>query len=189
MFWKKSKISDKALIKGIKATGAERQRHENYLFDTHTYLIRNGIKKHRLQEEEAVNAYSDAVLVVLKNIETGRFKGGSTIKTYLTGIFFRKCVDLIRQKTTKQLDVLPIDDFFHISDRVKSVLETLILKEKVTTITSKLEQLGEKCYAILEKWALGYSDLEIMQMPTLKLKNAATVKATRHRCLKKLKAL
>ena len=188
MFWKKE-IPDKVLIVGLKQEGVQRQRYENYLYDTYAYLVRVGIKKHQLAEEEALNAYTDAVLAVIRNVETDRFKGGSTLKTYLIGIFFRKCVDLIRQKTTKQLKTLPVDDFFNLGDSVKSILETIILKEKVEDLNQKIQQLGKKCHAILEKWASGYSDKEIAQIQSIGLKNATTVKASRHRCIKKLREI
>ena len=81
MFGRKPKILDKALIQGLKTTGVERQRFENYLYDNHTYLVQTGMKKHRLEENDALTAYTDAVLVVIRNIETNRFKGESTIKT------------------------------------------------------------------------------------------------------------
>ncbi len=189
MFGRQPKILDKALIEGLKKTGTERQRFENYLYDTHIYLVKTGIKKHRLTKEDALYAYADAILAVIRNIETNRFKGESTIKTYLTGIFYRKCVDLVRKQTTNKIDTLPIDEFFSISDSVKGVLEQLILKEKVENITQKIQQLGEKCKAILERWVIGYSDKEIAKIVELELKNAKTVKTTRHRCLAKLKRL
>ncbi len=188
MFWQK-KISDKKLIEGLKEEGVTQQKNQNYLYDTFQYLVKLGIRKHRLSEEEAINAYGDAILAVVRNIEMDRFKGESTIKTYLTGIFFRKCVDLIRQKTTKQLNVLPINEALDIGDNLKGILETIILKENVAALNQKIQQLGIKCKAILEKWAMGYSDKEMAQIAAIGLKNATTVKASRHRCLKKLRAL
>ena len=111
MFGRKTKILDKALIKGLKDSGTERQRFENYLYDTHTYLVRVGMNKHRITEEQSLTAYTDTILAIIKNIETNRFKGESTIKTYVTGIFYRKCVDLVRKETTNKKEILPIDDF------------------------------------------------------------------------------
>lgn len=189
MFRKKTKILDKALIKGLKNNGTERQRFENYLYDTHTYLVKVGMKKHRITEEQSLMAYTDTILAVIKNIETDKFKGESRVKTYITGIFYRKCVDLIRKETTNKKEILPIDDFFTISNKVKSALEQLILNEKVESVSNKIKQLGQKCKTILEKWAAGYSDKEIANITALAFKSAATVKTTRHRCLAKLKAL
>jgi len=188
-FKRKLKILDKTLIEGLKTVGIERQRFENYLYDNHSYLVKVGMQKYNLPESEALTAYTNTILAVIKNIETEQFKGTSTIKTYLTGIFYRRCVDLGRKKTTNKENLLPIDDFFNISDTVKGVLEQLILKERVEELTFKIQQLGEKCQNILGKWAGGYSDKEIASIGALELNSAATVKTTRHRCLRKLKAL
>lgn len=189
MFGRKPKILDNALIVGLKKAGNEKQRFENYLYDNHTYLVKVGMRKHSFSEDDALTAYTNTILAVIKNIETERFKGESTIKTYLTGIFYRKCVDLVRQQTTNKENILPIEEFFNISDKVKSVLEQIILKEKVEDLRVKIQQLGGKCRTILEKWAAGYSDKEIANIAALAFKSAATVKTTRHRCLTKLRAL
>ena len=93
------------------------------------------------------------------------------------------------KETTNKKEILPIDDFFTISNKVKSALEQLILNEKVESVSNKIKQLGQKCKTILEKWAAGYSDKEIANIAALAFKSAATVKTTRHRCLAKLKAL
>lgn len=189
IFKRKPKTTDKALIASLKKNGTERQKSENHLYDTYAYLVKTGIYKYKLTENDAIDAYTDSILATIQNIITGKFKEDSTIKTYLTKIFFRKCVDVIRKITTKKTETLSIDNFFNLNDTLRSTLESIILKEKVIALKEKIKLLSDKCQIIIEKWGMGYSDNEIAQIAVLGLSTATTVKTTRHRCLKKLRTL
>ncbi|MCU0327239.1 MAG: RNA polymerase subunit sigma-24, partial [Spirosomaceae bacterium] len=95
------KSADNELIKGIRAGGTQRRYFENLLYDKYSYLIRDATRKHKIEEEDASMAYSDAILTGIENIASGRFEGRSELKTYIFQIFYNKCVDVIRRNTTK----------------------------------------------------------------------------------------
>lgn len=89
---------DADLIAGIRAGGAQRQLYENKLYKKYDYFIADGVRKHRLTEDDCFSAYSDAIMTVIENIVSSRFEGRSELKTYLYQIFSNKCVDAIRKR-------------------------------------------------------------------------------------------
>ncbi len=181
--------SDAELMAGIRAGGAQRRQAENKLYEKYAYLITNGTRNHRLDEEECASAYSDTVLTLFEHILNGRFEGRSELKTYLYQIFTNKCVDLIRKKTTNRSsvhDAFSLDDsLMQLPDAARSAVQQLIAQSDVENLHRKLNDIGEKCRSMVLAWGEGYSDEEIAQ--TLGYSSSAVAKTSRLRCLEKLR--
>jgi RNA polymerase sigma factor (sigma-70 family) len=165
------------------------RKAENAFFSRYDYFIKEGIKKYRLSEDEAFDAYSDTILVVVENIRKGSFEGRSSLKTYTFQVFQNKCVDLIRKKTTNKNSVHQtgiISGFMlEFSDTTKSILQRLTEKADWNLLKEKLNSLGDKCREMLMFFASGHSDKELAQ--ALGYKTADVVKTSRLRCLEKLR--
>src|SRR4051812_46523009 len=86
------------IIKGLRAGGTERERYENMLWKLYSQFINWGTIKYNLPKDEIRQAYDDAILCVIINIVTLRYKedDNTLLKTYAESIFQRKCIDLIR---------------------------------------------------------------------------------------------
>lgn len=181
--------SDADLIAGIRAGGTQRRLYENKLYQQYQYLIADGVRKHRLSEDECASAYSDTMLTAFDSIENGRFEGRSGLKTYLYQIFTNKCVDAIRKKTTNRSsvhDAFSLDDsLMQLPDASRSIVEALMAQSDVEKLKRYLQELGEKCRAMILAWGEGYSDDEIAQ--TMGYNSAAVAKTSRLRCLEKLR--
>lgn len=183
------KLTDPDLMAGIRAGGPQRRLYENRLYETYDYLIADGIRKHRLTDDDCASAYSDAVLVVIDHIVTNRFKEQSGLKTYLYQIFSNKCVDAIRKTTTNRSSVhnaFSLDDaLLQLPDDTRSVVQQLIAQSDASRLQRELQLIGEKCQAMLLAWGDGYSDDEIAH--TMNYNSAAVAKTSRLRCLDKLR--
>ena len=90
MFLFSKVLKDDAILQGIRAGSTQRRLYENKLYEKYHYLIKQVRFKHKISEDDAASAYSDAILIVIENIVTGRFEGHSELKTYLTQIFSNK---------------------------------------------------------------------------------------------------
>ena len=182
-------LTDAELMAGIRAGGAQRRLYENKLYEKYHYLIADGVRKHRLGEDDCASAYSDAVLRVFEDITTDRFEGRSELKTYLYQIFTNKCVDAIRKKTTNRSsvhDAFSLDDsLMQLPDAARSAVQHLIAQSDVEDLHRHLAELGDKCRSMILNWGEGYSDDEIAQM--MDYKSAAVAKTSRLRCLDKLR--
>jgi RNA polymerase sigma factor (sigma-70 family) len=182
-------LTDQELIDGIRTGGQQQRYFENYLYDQYIYLIRDAVRKHQLDDEEASIVYSDTILTSIENIATGRFEARSTIKTYIHQIFLNKCVDVIRKKTTKHsLDYQRVslqDLLTPIPDNKRSILIDIIKQQDYSQLNGFIKLLGERCQEILKKWSEGFTDEEISK--EYKYTSAGVAQTTRLRCLEKLR--
>jgi RNA polymerase sigma-70 factor (ECF subfamily) len=184
-------ITDQEIIGQLRQAGIDKRRSEEQLFNRYVYFIREGMNKHGLSEDEAFDAYSDTILSAIEKIATGTFEGRSSLKTYLYQIFFNKCVDLLRKKSTNKQSVHRTesitDRLLHISDTARSVVQRLIDQTDWNLLKKRLNELEEKCRQLLLMWADSYSDKEIAT--ALEYKTSDVVKTSRLRCLQKLRSL
>lgn len=182
-------LPDAEVIAGIQAGGLTRTRVENRLYEEYLYFIREGTRKHRLDEEDCVSAYDDTIMAGIDHVTTGRFKGESKLETYLYQLFHNKCVDLIRKKTTNREQVhngVPIDDMLlQLPDPARTVVQQLITQSDIEQLHRHLKAIGDKCRQMLLASAEGYTDEEIAQQ--LNYNTASVAKTSRLRCLEKLR--
>ena len=183
--------ADLTILDNLRQTGPARRRGEEQLFTSYNYFIKKGMQKYSLGEEDAFDAYADAVLSAIETITRGSFAGLSSLKTYLFGIFRNKCVDLLRKKATNRGSVhrtLSITDMLlYISDTGKTVIQRLVEQADRDMLKKKLNEMGDACRQLLLLSAEGNTDKQIAELTDYK--TAAVVKTSRLRCLEKLRAL
>lgn len=183
--------ADSDLIVGLKADGMQRRQSEDRLYRKYLYLISDGVRKHRLDEEDCASAYSDTILTVIENIHAKRFEGRSELKTYIYQIFTNKCIDLIRKKSTQRdrvHDAVSLDDsLLQLPDSARSIVQQLIAQSDVDRLRSLIIKLGDKCREMILAWGEGYSDEEIAQQ--MNYNTASVAKTSRLRCLERLREL
>lgn len=183
-----TKSADHQVIAGIKAATNQRRQFENKLFYKYNYLVKDALFKHKIEEEEASMAYSDAILTVIEHITNGRFEGRSELKTYIFQIFSNKCVDLLRRRATKDKYISSLDSVLYpLPDIERNAINQLIKNQDYMQLKEKLSKLGDRCQELLNRWAEGYTDKE--SAIEFDYNTAAVVQTTRLRCLEKLKVL
>lgn len=184
-------LSEQEILDGLLLNGKQRHRAEEQLFRQFDYLIKEGMKKQGLSQEESFDAYSDTILAAIEHITRQSFEHRSTLKTWIFQIFHHKCVDLIRKKTTKKSSIYLTysieEKLMMMSDNARSVVEQLIRQSDHLSLRQKLTQIGDTCQRLLTLWAEGYSDKEIITL--MEYKSVDVVKTSRLRCLDKLRAL
>ena len=184
-------VYDEEIIRNLKESKMVKRKAEEQLFNRHSYLIKEGINKYSLDQEDSFNAYSDTILQVINNVSGNLFEKRSSLKTYLYRIFNNKCVDLIRKKTTNKGSVhqtAPISDMLSIiSDPAKTIIQQLVEKNDIEFLRKKLNEIGENCKQLLSMFAEGFNDKEISL--SMQYKSADVVKTSRLRCLDKLRQL
>jgi RNA polymerase sigma factor (sigma-70 family) len=177
------------ILEGLLHGGPDRRLQEKNLYERFHYFIRQGIQKYSLPEEECASAYSDTIITVIDSVVSGKFERRSSLKSYAFRIFANKCVDVLRKLTTNKqeihqtssLDSLVTD----LPDKVRTVVQDIILRNEKSQLMEKLQELGEKCRKILLYFEDGYSDKEISVL--MEYNSADVVKTSRLRCIEKLK--
>jgi RNA polymerase sigma factor (sigma-70 family) len=183
--------TDEDLIENLHHNALLKRKAEDTIFTRYTYFIKEGMHKYTLPEEDAFDAYSDAVLQAINNIVSGVFERKSSLKTYLYRIFTNKCVDLIRKKTTNKNSIHQTssltDMLFMIADSAKTVVQQLVEQTDMDMLKNKMNELGDNCRQLLTLFADSYTDKEIAT--AMDYKSADVVKTSRLRCLEKLRQL
>lgn len=181
-----TKQTDHEIITGIQAGGNQRRPFENKLYYKYNYLIKDALFKHKIEEEEASMAYSDAILTAIENIASGRFEGRSELKTYIYQIFSNKCVDLMRRRATKDKYIGSLDTVLYpLPDTERNAISQLIQNQDYALLKEKLSKLGDRCQELLNRWAAGFSDKESAE--EFGYNSAGVVQTTRLRCMDKLR--
>ncbi|GAB3922119.1 RNA polymerase sigma factor [Larkinella terrae] len=183
--------ADSDLITGLKADGLPRRQSEDRLYQKYRYLITDGVRKHRLDEDECASAYSDTILTVIENVRGNRFEGHSELSTYIYQIFTNKCIDLIRKKSSQRSQVhnaLSLDDsLLQLPDSARSIVQQLIAQSDLERLRGLIAKLGDKCREMILAWGEGYSDEEIARQ--MNYNTASVAKTSRLRCLERLREL
>ncbi len=182
---------DNDITQNLRSGGTARRNAEEALFKKYLYYISEGRTRYSITEEEAFDAYADAILSAIETITRGQFGNRSSLKTYLYRIFQNKCVDIIRKKTTNKMSVhntSAIDSMLlELSDSSKPVIQKLIDQTDAAALKAALDSLGEKCMQLLQLFSEGFSDRDIAGLAGYK--TGEVVKTSRMRCLTRLRAI
>lgn len=184
MFGKKA-ATDAEIVNGIRVGGVERERYEYLLYRRHMDFVAKRPRKYRISDEEARDAYTEAFLSVVNQIIDRRFRGDSSIKTYLSRIFRNKCVDQHRKNSTVKVEW--VETFPEIGDESRDFLRELMGKEDLENLKRQMVHVGERCREILMFSGLGFSPKEIAEKMGFKTPRSAS--SQRYKCLEKLKTL
>jgi len=183
--------AEREIIDKLLEPGVSKRKGEEDLFKKFSYFVREGVRKHSLSEDEALDAYSDTVMVAIDKIINASFKAESSLKTYIFQIFHNKCVDLIRKKTTNKNSVHNTsslsDMLVQVPDTCKPIIQQMMEKANWELLKDILDKLGGNCKQLLLLFADGFSDKAIAV--ELVYKTADVVKTSRLRCIEKLRQL
>lgn len=181
--------TDEDLITGIKQDYPQRQVWENKLYLKFRYLIKEAVWRHKLQEDEAAMAYSDAILATIKHIYAGTFEQRSSLKTYVYNIYRNKCIDSLRTIQASKKRTGNHEELDHylelLPDGQQDTMRQLCEKYEVAILKRRIQLMDDRCRQIISAWGDGYHDKEIAE--ELGYQSAAVAKTSRLRCLEKLK--
>ncbi len=143
-------------------------------------------RKHRVTEDDAIDIYQEAHIVLYENIVNGKLtKLNSSLKTYVFSIGKYKIYERLR--ASKKLVL--VDNEFQMNQWDEELeYDETTLNNQQKLLKEQLKNLGERCRNILELFYLDGLNIEEIRIKE-KYGNANTVKAQKSRCLKQLKTL
>lgn len=174
--------SDNEIVSGINKGGTDENRAISYLLKANENPIYSYVLKNSGTRDAANTVLVEGVSELIVNIRTNKFKGQSTINTYLFSI----CRSLWLRKlkldkrnvelSDEKLNTLVNEPTKHIDpDKIRAELNAL------------LNKIGKSCQTVLEMWSVRYSMSEIAE--ALDYKNAQIAMNKRNRCMTKLKTM
>ena len=147
----------------------------------------NFSKKYNVEEQDAVDIYQDAIIVLRDNAVNGRIDAlQSNISTYLFAIGKYKIYHNFRVRSREDLkedvDLLQENVDFDVN------LDDNPLTNEQKVLQKCFEELGERCQSILKLFYYqGYNLDEIQEI--LQYSNKKVLKSQKSRCIRQLKDL
>ncbi|MCI4669010.1 MAG: sigma-70 family RNA polymerase sigma factor [Bacteroidia bacterium] len=177
-------MQDEVFIKQLIAGGGKAEKAIQTFFKLHKGMIGKAIKQHQLSEEECLDAYTDAIISLRRQVIEGVFRGESKISTYFYTIFYRRCVDLIRKKSTQKERLT--EEYPDLADDKPIASDRMQIQEAFEGLMQYMEQLSQQCKDILMyRYYWGYEDMAEIASK-LGIKNANTAGSLRYRCMQRL---
>lgn len=184
------KMNDSETILCIKNGGVSRQHALSMIYkrSSNKERIIRVLIKMGMDEEEANDIFHDGIITLDHSICAGKFRGESSIDTYLYSI----CKFLCLNQWRKKRKMLYIEDITIIPGALEnissnSLLDDFIRAEEKTIIDKLLHEVGEICQKVLKLWQLNYSMEEISSI--IGLSSPQMAKKKRFMCHKKLMLL
>lgn len=176
---------DQEFIAAVKSGGASLEKMTGKLISHYGGYQWKLRQKFWMTKEMVIDAFTDAVMELIRMIRVGTFDTTYTISTCLYRITYNRCIDQLRKAgRAKSRKELPVPETMDIPGE-RSVFYEILRTEAFEGVLSAINSLREKCREILLKWGYwGYSMEEIAEM--VGSKNAQTVRQEKSRCLKTL---
>ncbi|MDN5201832.1 sigma-70 family RNA polymerase sigma factor [Fulvivirgaceae bacterium BMA10] len=176
-------LEDQRIIDAIQSgTGKDKSAALKELYRSYFPLIKNFILKNKGRIEDVEDIYQETLLVVYNQIKSGKFRGDSSLKTFIyviaRNIWFKelrkhsKQIREISEIEQEETIELPLADLEH-------------QQNKIGLIEKLIELLSEDCKAILLDFYynnLGMKDI----MSKFNLGSEQAAKNKKYRCLQSL---
>lgn len=175
--------SDSRIVELISSSGKSEGKAIQYLLDSNRLKIKSLVLKQGGSEQDAENILIEGVTSLVMNIRNQKFKGESSISTYLYAICKRTWLKSM-QKEKRYSDWNEESDLGTSGESPFSFFNNEQLKAEVNFLLGKL---GKACQTVLKLWAGHYSMTEIALR--MEYKNAQIAMNKKNKCMKQLKEL
>ena len=174
------RYSDTQILSMISQDPDSRKKAIEYIYQLEELKgkVASYVIKHGGQKTDVLDVFHDGIVVLDRNIRTGKFRSESSIEGYLYSI----CRFLWNNQKRRKNKI--VQEPSH--DKIESLTPEISLfdTEKKSILRKALELLDDSCRLILKLWKLSYSMEEIAGQ--LSLSSAQLAKKYRYRCMKKL---
>ena len=178
--------SDQKIIDNLTTGGKSRENAVDYVMKQFISYVPTVAKKTGLTREEALDMFTDAIIMLSDQVAKGEFKGESKLSSYFYKIFYFKSVDLFRKNTTNKIDYRA--ELPDLTDQEPLVAKSMETNEAIKELYKFMDQIGEPCKQILLDWGFwGYNMTEIAER--VGLEGSKQAKDRKYKCLQKLRNL
>lgn len=180
------KYSDSTAVEMIKAGGKDFEEISMVLFRQFSGFIPQIKSKLHLSQHDIQDAYSDALVKMIRQVRDGSFRADSKLSSYFYRIFYNTGVDVSRKNTSnKNMQTTELSEF---NAREKDLLALIEKKDEARLVIKVIDSMSDVCKKILMEWGYyGYNMTEIADR--CQLKNPESARSMKYKCLKSLREL
>lgn len=150
-----------------------------YLYETHYSMAENFIKHNNGSEAEAEDIFQESLVAFYENIRNKRFRGKSSIKTYLYATVRNTWYTYLKKnRNTVKLEN-PEEDI------IVNEQDTKYDKELTEKVEELMDRIGETCKMVLRYYY--YDKLSMREIrDRMDFVSEKSAKSQKYKCLKKL---
>jgi len=183
---KSGKWSDDDLVNHINDGGVKRKKalaaiYQNQVLQRRVY---NMVKYRGGSESEAHELFIESVVLLDRNIRSGKFQRASSLDTYLFSISKFTWNNWVRKKKRSLKSIALDETAFEISDHQNPELQ-YITEELSAGLEKLIDLLSEKCRLILKMWSNNAKYDEIAEK--LGVEKGGALRKQKLTCIRKLK--
>jgi len=157
-----------------------KQLYENYFEGVVAQICINGGSR-----DDGADIFQEAVLVLIDKVKNGRFRGESSIKTFLTAIARNLWLHELRSRSRRNNREVA---YMNTEDKETNLPGHFLDRNQKNILIQILEQVGEPCTRILTGFY--YEDKSMKElMAEFSYENEQVLRNRKSRCMKKLKEL
>ncbi|BDD07552.1 RNA polymerase sigma factor [Aureibacter tunicatorum] len=182
---KEKTITDLNIISNI-ITGENLDATIKQLYQETYGMVENMILKNFGRSEDAEDIFQESLMVLMDNIESGKFQGNSTVKTYLYSICRNMWRDLLKKRSKFTL----MDSFFdkNIEDEEK-IDRMITYSENERIFEQAASSLGTSCFEILKSFYFEELSIpELLKKYSDKYTNEQVIRNKKSKCLKAMRS-
>lgn len=176
-------IADEQVLAGLRSSRSKEDRYLKYLYQQHLPKVIQFVLTHNGNEADARDVFQDGMVVFYKNVKAGKFRGESTISTYIFAI----CKFLWFKKSKKESRyveyTLPERAAIGENPHLKIVNE-----ERQQIVLKLFGKMGKRCKELLILTL--YQNFSMKEVAELMgFKNEQNARNKKYKCIKQLKKL
>ncbi|MFK7784847.1 MAG: RNA polymerase sigma factor [Crocinitomicaceae bacterium] len=175
------RISDSKIVEYLQEGGRKESRAIQQLLDQNRSKISSYVLKNSGNSSDAETILVEGVTELVFNIRKDKFRGDSTLSTYLFAI----CRSVWLKSLKKNKRYADDDEIVLMEDTADSPLQLFNEQQIKAEVSYLLSSVGEACKKVLEMWSQHYSMQDISVQ--LGYKNSQIAMNKKNRCLTKLK--
>ncbi|HEX8532381.1 MAG TPA: RNA polymerase sigma factor [Cytophagales bacterium] len=174
--------SDGELIEAI-SRRESLERPVRYLYELHFDNLTHFIKKNKGSQQDAEDLFQELILVFIDLVQTGKFRGQSSIKTFLYAIARNLWLNELKKR---ERVFLRDTEYYKISPQEEEAIQAgLVKNESKKQVLSLLDGLGETCRKILVHYY--YDDLSMKEIfERMDYESEQVVRNKKYKCMKQL---
>jgi RNA polymerase sigma factor (sigma-70 family) len=179
------RFSDLELLELLRS-GRNPDEGIRHLYLTQFEICRSYILKTKGTEQDAEDIFQEVVLTFIEIVRKGKFRGDSTISTFLYALNRNIWLNEVKKRSRARLRD---ERFVKSSDNQEQDISSLIIhRELKNELLKTVGMLGETCKKIL--LAFYYENLAIREiLQSLNYENEQVVRNKKYKCLKKLEQI
>lgn len=156
-----------------------------YMYEHYFEQVELDIRAKGGDRQDAADIFQEAVLIVIDKIKSGRFRGDSSVRTFLLGIAKNLW---LHEKRTRERRSGRETQFGQLDETHSELHDRLFSIDKSSVVKTLFEQVGDVCTKILS--GVYYEKLPMKELlKKFDYENEQVLRNRKSRCMKKLKTL